>query len=47
MPFDLGNFVQRVLDGDALDVVSRKAVAAAQTILAPAGLVCAVLGIVC
>ncbi|MFL6028342.1 MAG: hypothetical protein ACJ72K_15505 [Friedmanniella sp.] len=43
----LGNFVQRVLDGDALDVVSRKAVAAGETILSPAGLVCAVLGIVC
>jgi hypothetical protein len=42
----LGNFVQRVLDGDAAAVVSRKAVAAAGTILAPAGLVCVVVGVV-
>ena len=42
----LGNFVQRVLDGDAVDVVSRKAVASAETILAPAGLVCVVVGTV-
>jgi hypothetical protein len=42
----LGNFVQRVLDGDAAAVVSRKAVASAGTILAPAGLVCVVVGVV-
>lgn len=41
----LGNFVQRVLDGDAVDVVSRKAVASAETVLAPAGLVCLVVGV--
>jgi hypothetical protein len=41
----LGNFVQRVLDGDAAAVVSRKAVASAGTILAPAGLVCVVVGV--
>ena len=29
----LGNFVQRILDGDALDVISRKAVASVQTIV--------------
>ena len=29
----LGNFVQRIIDGDAFDVVSRKAVAAAETIV--------------
>ena len=33
----LGNFVQRVLDGDALDVVSRKAVASYETIVSPLG----------
>ncbi len=34
----LGNFVQRILDGDALDVISRKAVAAAETIASPLGI---------
>ena len=34
----LGNFVQRILDGDALDVVSRKAVASAETIASPLGI---------
>ena len=34
----LGNFVQRIIDGDALDVVSRKAVASAETIASPLGL---------
>ena len=34
----LGNFVQRILDGDALDVVSRKAVASVETIASPLGL---------
>ncbi|GAA3563628.1 hypothetical protein GCM10022197_18990 [Microlunatus spumicola] len=33
----LGNFVQRVIDGDALDVVSRKAVASYETIASPLG----------
>lgn len=42
----LGNFVQRVLDGDAVDVVSRKAVASAETVLRPSGLVCVVVGVV-
>ncbi len=42
----LGNFVQRVFDGDAVDVVSRKAVAALETIVAPLGLVCVVIGTV-
>ena len=32
----LGNFVQRILDGDALDVVSRKAVASYETIASAA-----------
>ncbi|HEV2929411.1 MAG TPA: hypothetical protein VGW74_12025, partial [Propionibacteriaceae bacterium] len=41
----LGNFVQRILDGDALDVVSRKAVASVETILSPLGVVAAILGI--
>ena len=41
----LGNFVQRVLDGDALDVVVRKAVASAETITGPVGIGCLVLGI--
>ena len=34
----LGSFVQRVLDGDALDVVSRKAVASYETIASPLGI---------
>ncbi|HEY0239657.1 MAG TPA: hypothetical protein VGC37_13530 [Friedmanniella sp.] len=34
----LGNFVQRVIDGDALDVVSRKAVASAETIVSVLGI---------
>ena len=41
----LGNFVQRILDGDALDVVARKAVASVETILSPLGVVAAILGI--
>jgi hypothetical protein len=41
----LGNFVQRILDGDALDVVARKAVASTETILSPLGVVALVLGI--
>ena len=41
----LGNFVQRIVDGDALDVVARKAVASAETILSPLGVVAAILGV--
>ena len=41
----LGNFVQRILDGDALDVVARKAVASIETLLSPLGVVALVLGI--
>lgn len=42
----LGNFVQRIIDGDALDVVSRKAVAAAHTIVSPLGIGSLIIGIV-
>ena len=41
----LGNFVQRVLDGDALDVVSRKAVASYDTIASPLGVGSIVVGV--
>ncbi len=41
----LGNFVQRVLDGDALDVVSRKAVASLETIVSLQGIVSVVVGV--
>jgi hypothetical protein len=41
----LGNFVQRIIDGDALDVVSRKAVAALQTLSSPFGVGIVVIGI--
>jgi hypothetical protein len=41
----LGNFVQRIIEGDALDVVARKAVASAETILSPLGVVALILGI--
>lgn len=41
----LGNFVQRVIDGDALLVVSRKAVASIETIVSPLGLASLVIGI--
>ena len=41
----LGNFVQRILDGDALEVISRKAVAAAHTIVSPLGIACVLIGI--
>ncbi len=41
----LGNFVQRVLDGDASSVVYRKAVASAETIASPLGLGCLLVGI--
>jgi hypothetical protein len=41
----LGNFVQRIIDGDALDVISRKAVAAAHTVASPLGLGSLIIGI--
>jgi hypothetical protein len=41
----LGNFVQRIIDGDALDVVVRKAVASAETIISPLGIGSLVIGI--
>jgi hypothetical protein len=41
----LGNFVQRVIDGDAVDIISRKAVTAAETLISPAGIIAIVLGI--
>jgi hypothetical protein len=41
----LGNFVQRILDGDALDVISRKAVAAAETVASPLGIGSLLIGV--
>ena len=41
----LGNFVQRILDGDALDVISRKAVAAVETIASPLGIGSLLIGV--
>ncbi|HET9647896.1 MAG TPA: hypothetical protein VFP34_06650 [Microlunatus sp.] len=41
----LGNFVQRVIDGDAWDIVVRKGVASIQTIVSPLGLISLVVGI--
>ena len=41
----LGNFVQRILDGDALDVVARKAVASGETIASPYGVAAIILGV--
>ena len=41
----LGNFVQRILDGDALDVISRKAVAAAETMASPLGIASLLIGV--
>jgi hypothetical protein len=41
----LGNFVQRVIDGDAVDVVSRKAVASAETFVSALGIPSLILGI--
>ena len=41
----LGNFVQRILDGDALDVISRKALASAETIGAPVGIGSLLIGV--
>lgn len=40
----LGNFVQRVIDGDATDVVARKAVASVQTIVSPLGIGSIIIG---
>jgi hypothetical protein len=40
-----GAFFQRVLDGDAADVVARKAVAAAESLMNPLGIVAFVVGI--
>lgn len=42
----LGAFVQRIIDGDAQDIVVRKAVAAGQSILSPAGVGSLVIGTV-
>ncbi len=42
----LGGFVQRVLDGDAADVVSRKAVASAETLASGLGIGAVVIGAV-
>jgi hypothetical protein len=42
----LGNFVQRIIDGDALDVISRKAVASAETIVSIMGIASLLIGIV-
>jgi hypothetical protein len=41
----LGNFVQRILDGDAAEVVSRKAVAAYQSLTGPLGIGALIIGI--
>ncbi len=41
----LGNFVQRVIDGDAGDIVVRKAVASIETIVSPLGLISLAVGI--
>ena len=41
----LGNFVQRILDGDALDVISRKAVATVETIASPLGIGSLLIGV--
>lgn len=41
----LGNFVQRVIDGDAYDLVARKAVASAETILSVTGLFSILFGV--
>ncbi|HYP45409.1 MAG TPA: hypothetical protein VEQ66_09470 [Propionibacteriaceae bacterium] len=43
----LGNFVQRALEGDAVDIISRKALTAYQTAASPGGVVAVVLGVVC
>jgi hypothetical protein len=40
----LGNFVQRVIDGDAQDIIIRKAVAAAESLITPVGVGSVVIG---
>jgi hypothetical protein len=42
----LGNFVLRIIDGDALDVISRKAVASAETIASIVGIGSLLIGVV-
>jgi hypothetical protein len=42
----LGSFVQRVLDGDAVDIISRKGVTAYETIVSVGGIISVVLGVV-
>lgn len=42
----LGSFVQRVLDGDAVDIVSRKGVTALETIVSPVGIGAVLIGAV-
>jgi hypothetical protein len=42
----LGNFVQRIIDGDALDVISRKAVASAETVASIVGIGSLLIGVV-
>jgi len=42
----LGNFVQRIIDGGALDVISRKAVASAETIVSIPGIGSVLIGVV-
>jgi hypothetical protein len=42
----LGNFVQRIIDGDAVDVISRKAVASAETIASIVGIGSLLIGVV-
>lgn len=42
----LGNFVQRIIDGDAGDIVSRKGVTALETIISPVGIGALLIGIV-
>ena len=41
----LGNFVQRIIDGDALEVISRKAVASAETLFSIVGIASLVIGV--
>jgi hypothetical protein len=43
----LGNFIQRIIDGDALDVVSRKAIAAYHSLTGPLGIGALIIGIGC
>ena len=42
----LGNFVQRVIDGDATDIVVRKGVSAAESLISPLGIGSVLVGIV-